>query len=251
MPIAATKDGWPHGNLILSAVPAEERDAWRPYLGTVDVRAGESLYHVPDQLTWVYFPLDCVVAAIGINRRGATSEYATLGHEGFVGLNAFLGDSRAGGHALVVLPGRAWRLPAPPLRETFERSVAFRSVILRYAASRVFQISQTSLCQAHHSVEQRLSRWLLQLCDRVAAGELPLTHELVAIVHGVRREAVTNAIKRLQAPGAIRASRGRIAVLDRARLQELSCECYAELRQDVALLEREMALLRPPPPRPR
>jgi CRP-like cAMP-binding protein len=251
VPAAAPKPGWPHGNLILSALPAEEREAWRPHLNTVEVRAGESLYHVSDQLTWVYFPLDCVVAAIGISRHGATAEYATLGSEGIVGLNAFLGDSRAGGHALVVLPGRAWRLPAPPLRETFEHSNAFRSVILRYAASRVFQISQTSLCQAHHSVEQRLSRWLLQLCDRVAADELPLTHERVAIVHGVRREAVTIAFKHLQALGVLRARRGCIWALDRARLEGLSCECYADLRQDVDLLEREIALLRPQPPRRR
>jgi CRP-like cAMP-binding protein len=238
--LAVARNGWPRGNLILSAVPAGERDRWLAHLGTVELRGGQTLYRAADRMSWLYFPLDSIVATLGVNRKGGTAEYVLIGNEGFIGLNAFLGDSRAGGDAIVLLPGSAYRLPAAPLSEAFERSQALRSVVLRYAASRVFQTSQTSLCNAHHSMEQRLCRWLLQTLDRMTSTELRITHELLGMAHGVRREAVTHAATRLQQQGAIHCGRGSITVLDRSRLEGLCCECYAELKQDLKLMASDI-----------
>jgi len=243
MPVALAKEGWPTGNLVLSAVPAEERARSLPYLETVELRGGQTLYRADQHLSHLYFPLDSVVATLGVNGRGATAEYAPVGNEGFIGLNALLGDNRAVGSAIVQSPGRCYRLPVGPLAESFQRSEALRRVVLRYASSRVAQTSQTSLCNAHHSVEQRLCRWLLQTLDRVPGSDLRITHELVGMVLGVRREAVSIAAMRLQARNAIRCSRGRIKVLDRRLLEALCCECYAALKRDLDLTARDIAAL--------
>jgi CRP-like cAMP-binding protein len=241
MPVALTKDEWLGGNLILSAVPVEGRKTSLPHLELVELRSGQSLYRTAERLNYLYFPLDSVVATVGVDRKGGTAEYVLTGKEGFVGLNAFLGDSRAGGDVIVVLPGQSYRLVVPPLREAFERSPALRKVILRYASSRMFQTSQTSMCNAHHSVRQRLCRWLLQVLDRLNSSELRITHELLGNVLGVRREAVSIAAERLEARKAIRCSRGRMLVTDRRMLQALCCECYAELKRDLDLMARDIA----------
>jgi CRP-like cAMP-binding protein len=243
MPAALAKNGWPAGNLVLSAVPAAERDALLPHLELVQLAAGRILYRATERITHLYFPIDSAVAKVGVDRRGATAEYVLLGKEGLVGLNALLGDFHASGHAIVQIPGRSYRAGVAPLGEVFERSLLLRRAILRYVSSRVFQTSQTSLCNARHSTEQRLCRWLLQAVDRAGRAELPVTHELIGVALGLRREAVTMTALRLQARGVIRCGRGRIAVPERARLEAASCECYVALRRDLETMARDIAAL--------
>ena len=240
MPVALRKPKWPGGNLVLSAVPPEERDRLLPQLELVEVGARRQLHAADERIAWLYFPVDAVVASYGVSRKGATTHYALIGHEGFTGVNAVLGDLRAVGNATVQNAGACYRLGAQPMSEAFQRSEALRRVVLRYISWHVVQMSQTSLCTAHHSVEQRLSRWVLQTYDLVAAKDLPATHELIAMVLGVRREAVTLAAHRLQARKAIAGSRGHISVLDRVLLESLCCECYGLLRNDMELLVRDI-----------
>ncbi|HYI87351.1 MAG TPA: Crp/Fnr family transcriptional regulator [Burkholderiales bacterium] len=243
MPLPLAKTAWPGGNLVLSAIPVEEGDGLLPQLRLVALRGGQVLCYAGHTIGDVHFPIDSVVAKVSVDRRGATAEGTLIGHEGLAGLNALLGDCRAGGHAIVQIPGRAYRLAAAPLREAFERSAVMRRMILRYIAFRIFQTSQISLCIARHSVEQRLSRWLLQALDCAGRGELRVTHELIGVALGVRREAVTTIALRLQAAGAIRCSRGRITAVDRAALGAASCECYAVLKRDLDLMKGDLARL--------
>jgi CRP-like cAMP-binding protein len=220
-------------------------------LELVRVRGGEVLYHAADPLGHVYFPLDSAIAKVGVDRRGATAEYVLLGNEGLVGINALLGDRRAAGHAIVQIPGRCYRVAVPPLAEAFERSVLLRRVILRYVSSRVFQTSQTSLCNARHPIEQRVCRWILQALDRAGVSTLRITQELIGVALGVRREAVTHTALRLQEYGVIRCSRGVIAVPERALLERVCCECYAALRLDLDLMAHDISQLQGPPARRR
>ena len=238
---ALAKDGWPDGNLIISAVPPEERDYLLPRLESIDLRGRQALYVAGAHLDRLYFPLDSVVATLGVSRKGATAQYALVGNESFIGLNALLGDSRAVGSAIVQSPGRCYRVGVQPMAKAFQRSEALRRVVLRCVSSRMTQTSQTSLCNALHPVEQRLCCWLLQTLDRLPSRDLTVTQELVALVLGVRREAVTIAALRLQARGAIRCGRGHILVLERRVLEERCCECYALLRDDVAAMARDIS----------
>lgn len=243
MHVAAVNDGWPAGNLVLSAVPVEERSRLLPQLELVSVASGEALYRAGDRITQFYFPLDSAVAKVGVDRSGATAEYVLIGNEGLVGLNTLLGETHATGHAIVELSGQCYRAATAPVIETFERSMPLRRAILRYVSSRVFQIQQVSLCNARHNVEQRLCRWMLQALDRTGRTELRITHALMGTALGLRREAITMTALRLQARQAIRYKRGCIEVIDRAALETRSCECYAALRRDIDALTRDIAAM--------
>jgi CRP-like cAMP-binding protein len=251
MPLPVAKTTWPSGNVVLSAVPVEERDGLLPYLNLVALRGGQVLCCAGHSIGDVHFPIDSVVAKVSVDRSGATAEGTLIGNEGMAGLNALLGDFRAKDYAIVQISGGAYRVAAAPLRDAFERSGVLRRMILRYISFRICQTTQVSFCIARHSVEQRLSRWLLQALDCAGRGELRVTHELIGVALGVRREAVTTIALRLQAAGAIRCSRGRITPVERAALGAASCECYAVLKRDLDLLARDLARLSAPQGRPR
>jgi len=240
MVVALTKPGWPDGNLILSVVPPEERRRLLPHLECVELRSREVLFTAGSRLKDMHFPAGSVVATYGVGRDGSTTQYAFIGGDGFLDLPAMFGDTHSVSSAVVVFPGRCYRLAIGPIAESFQRSETLRRVVLRCASSRVLQSAQTSLCNAHHPVEQRLCRWLLQTLDRVATRELRVTHDLIATLLGVRREAVTLAAHRLQARKAIACGRGHISVLERRLLETLSCECYGLLRNDTELLVRDI-----------
>jgi CRP-like cAMP-binding protein len=243
MHVVAAHDGWPTSNLVLSAVPVDERSRLHPYLKLVPVRSGQTLYRAAERITHLYFPLDSAIAKFGVDRSGGTAEYVLIGKEGVVGLDTLLGEARATGHAVVQLPGHCYRADIAPVMQILERSPVLRRAILRYVSSRVFQIQQSSLCNTRHSLDQRLCRWILQALDCVGRRELRVTHELIGRALGLRREAVTNIALRLQALHAIRCGRGHIDVLDRAALEARSCECYAALKSKLDALAREVAAM--------
>lgn len=123
---ALPKDGWPDGNLIISAVPPEEREYLLPRLESIDLRRRQALSVAGARLHWLYFPLDSVLAILGVSRKGTTAQYALIGNESFVGLSALLGDSRAIGSAIVQSPGRCYRVGVQPMAEAFQRSETLR-----------------------------------------------------------------------------------------------------------------------------
>jgi len=243
MPVVLAKDSWRVGNLLLSALPPEDRDRLFPHLELVQLAGGQVLYRSTERIAHFYFPVDSAVARVGVDRNGATAEHVLIGKEGLVGLNALLGDLHASADAIVQIPGRSYRAGVAALGDFFERSPQLRHTILRYVSTRVFQTSQCSLCNARHSVAQRLSRWLLQALDCAGRAELRVTHELIGVALGLRREAVTVTLLRLQARGLIRCGRGRIAVPERARLEAASCECYAAIRRELKTMALDIGAL--------
>ena len=207
----------------------------------VSVQRGEVLLEPDGELRHVWFPEDCVVSLIVTMHEGGSSEAGTIGREGAVGMIAALGGHRIQSRAVVPIPGDAVRVPAEVLRAVFEASPRVRRLCLCYADALLTQVLQLSACSALHPVEARLCRSLLQLEDRTSSARpLPLTHDFLAEMLGVHRSTVTQAAHALQKAGAIAYRRGQMTIVDRARLERASCECYATVNQHYQrLLPRE------------
>jgi CRP-like cAMP-binding protein len=167
---------------------------------------------------------------------GAAAETAGVGREGVVGISLFMGGDTTPSSAVVQTAGHAYRLERRLLLQEFNRAGLMQRLLLRYTQALMTQIAQTVACNRHHSVEQRLCRWLLLTLDRVSSLDLVMTQEQIAGMLGVRREGITEAAGTLQRAGAIRYRRGHIAVLDRSHLEARSCECYAVVKEEVARL---------------
>ena len=218
-------------NQLLAALPQAQLERWRPWLQAVDLQDGEVLCesgHVP---TCVTFPLTAVVSLSYLTQDGATAEVSVVGNDGLVGVAVFMGGQASPVRAIAQSAGKALRLHAKVLRDTVAESPAVLTVLLRYTQALIAQVAQTAACNRHHNIDQQLSRRLLMALDRTQSSEVQMTHEALAQLLGVRREAITSAALRLQGAGAIRYHRGRIDVLDRQQLEQRSCECYAVARK--------------------
>jgi len=222
----------PAENHLLAALAPEERERIFPHLQLVDMPLGKVLYESGDILGHVYFPADCIVSLLYVLADGASAELAVVGNEGLVGIALFMGGETTPNRALVQSTGHAFRLSGQRIKDEFHRHETLQVLFLRYTQALITQMAQTAVCNRHHSVDQQLCRWLLLSLDRLSSNELTMTHELIADMLGVRREGVTEAAGKLQRLGVIRYSRGHIAVLDRPRLEQLSCECYAVVKRE-------------------
>jgi len=213
-------------NSLLKALPPEERRALAPHLETVHLARGTVLAEAGAALGHVHFPHDGVVSSTLTMGDGGTAEIATIGCEGMVGMGVVLGHPQTMTRNVVQVAGAAARLPVTEFEAALARSPAVRALCLSYAAALLFQVMQSSACNALHPTEQRLCRWLLLLHDRAGEDTLHLTQEFLAEMLGVYRPTVTLVARNLQAAGLIRYHRGVIEILDRAGLEEVSCECY-------------------------
>jgi CRP-like cAMP-binding protein len=222
----------PRDNHILDALPDEERDRLFPHLGFVAMPLGRVLYESGDTLKHIYFPTDSIVSLLYVMKDGASAEIAVVGNEGAIGVALFMGGETTPSRAIVQSAGSAYRLDRKRLKQEFSRHGQMLHLLLRYTQSLITQMAQTAVCNRHHSVDQQLCRWLLLSLDRLRSNELRMTQELIANMLGVRREGVTAAAGELQRAGVIRYSRGKITVLDRAKLEQLSCECYSVVKRE-------------------
>lgn len=217
-------------NRLLRALPGEDHARLVPLLQRVRIERGQVLCEQASELEYVYFPISAVLSLQCALEDGSTCEITGIGAEGLIGASLFMYDSMAPNRALVQTAGWTYRGSAHRLAVEFSRGGAFQRLILRYVQTLFMELTQSSICNSRHSVEQRLSRWLLGTLDRGPARELAATHEWLGEVLGVRRESVTAAAGALQQCGAIRCRRGRLAVLDRRELEQHSCECYGVVR---------------------
>jgi CRP-like cAMP-binding protein len=222
----------PERNWILRALPPEERERLFPHLQRVSLPLGTVIYESGARLRHIYFPTDCIVSLLYVLKSGASAEIAVVGNDGAVGVSLFMGGESTPSRAVVQSAGVAYRLTRARLKQEFERHGLLLGILLRYTQALITQMAQTAVCNRHHALEQQLCRWLLLSLDRLDSNELKMTQELIANMLGVRREGVTEAAGRLQKEGVIRYSRGRITVLDRARLEKLSCECYGVVKAE-------------------
>ena len=163
---------------------------------------------------------------------GSSSEIAGVGNEGVLGISLFMGGATTPSRASVYTGGQGYRLKARLMLEEFNRAGPMMRLMLRYTQALITQMSQTAVCNRHHSVEQQLCRWLLLTLDRLPGSELTMTQELIASLLGVRREGITDAAGNLQRAGLISYRRGHITVLDKTGLEAHSCECYQVVKKE-------------------
>ncbi len=222
----------PRSNDLLAALPETEWTRWQALLEAVEMPLGQVLYEPGAGLSHVYFPTTAIVSLLYVMENGASAEIAVVGNEGIVGISLFMGGESTPGRAVVQSAGGGFRLRAQIVKDEFNRAGAVLHLLLRYIQALITQMSQTAVCNRHHTLDQQLCRWLLLSLDRLPGNELVMTQELIANMLGVRREGVTEAAARLQQAGLISYSRGRISVLDRAGLENRTCECYAVVKKE-------------------
>ncbi|MFL6673791.1 MAG: Crp/Fnr family transcriptional regulator [Massilia sp.] len=226
----------PNQNHLLAALLDSEFERLSPHLELIPLLLGDVLCESGGKLDYVYFPTTAIVSLLYLLENGDTSEIAGVGNEGVLGVSLFMGGGSTPSRAVVQTGGFGYRLPVRILMEEFNRAGPVMRLLLRYTQALFTHMSQTAVCNRHHSVEQQLCRWLLLTLDRLASNELTMTQELISNMLGVRREGVTEAAGRLQAYGYISYRRGHITVLDRVGLERNVCECYAVVKKEFARL---------------
>jgi CRP-like cAMP-binding protein len=219
-------------NLLLAALPLDESQRWLPLMEAVDMPLGEVLYEPGVTLTHVYFPTTAIVSLLYVMENGGSAEIAVVGNEGIVGVSLFMGGESTPSRAVVQSAGMGFRLKAQIMKNEFYRAGPVLHLLLRYTQALITQMSQTAVCNRHHTLDQQLCRWLLLSLDRLRGNELVMTQELIANMLGVRREGVTEGALKLQQAGLIRYARGHITVIDRPGLEKRSCECYLVVKKE-------------------
>src|SRR5204862_7285291 len=203
-----------------------------PNLELIPFSLGLAIYESGKEQEYVYFPSASIVSLLYVMEDGSSAEIAVVGNDGVVGISLFMGGETTPSRAVVQSAGYAYRLKADALKKEFARGGELQHLLLLYTQALITQMAQTAVCNRHHSVEQQLCRWLLLSLDRLPSNELDMTQELIANMLGVRREGVTEAAGKLQTAGLIQYNRGHIKVVDRPKLEERVCECYAVVKRE-------------------
>lgn len=222
----------PRQNHLLAALPDCEWSRWLPHLELFDFPVSKVLCESSSPAAFVYFPTTAVISLLCTTVEGGTSEIAVVGNDGVVGVSMIMGGNTMLSRAIVQSPGQGYRLRASVVKTEVDRAGPVLHLLLRYTQSLITQVTQTAACNRHHGIEQQLARRLLMGLDRSPSDELVMTQESVANLLGVRREGVTAAALKLQQSGVIRYQRGHIYVLDRDRLEQRTCECYAAVAKE-------------------
>ena len=227
----------PQMNSIIHALSPDEFEHIAPGLELISRSSSDVLYEVNEKLQYVYFPVTATASLVCCLEDGSSVEVAVVGNEGMLGISVFMGGEKALTQATIIASGYLYRIPAKILREVLARSGGRRTgtlqqLLLRYAQTLILQIAQTTACNRRHSVEQQLCRWLLLNSDRMHASKLPMTHELISNMLGVRRESITEAAGKLKSAGIINYHRGYIEVTNREGLETSACECYSILKKE-------------------
>ena len=224
----------PHSlqNHLLGSLPPADYQRFAPELEYVKMKLGYSLYESGSNLEHVYFPVTGIVSLLYVTKAGASAELAVIGCEGMIGISLFMGGETTPNRAIVQSECEAYKLSATKLKDEFAHAGALQLQLLKYTQALITQISQTAVCNRHHSIEQQFCRWLLLSLDRLPANQLEMTQELIANMLGVRRQGVTEAAGALERHGLISHKRGLIQVLDRPGVEQRTCECYGVVRRE-------------------
>ena len=218
-------------NHILTALPVEVLDRLAPYLAQVTLEKGEIIQYPGDPVTHLYFPIDCLCSITITMEDGAVAEVGMVGIWDVFGISAFLGSREtAQTDASVQVPGRALKIEAQVVRQAFNQNAVLRDVLLRYTQAFMAQVAQTAACNALHSLEQRLPRWLLEAQWQLKSDDLPLTQEFLATMLGVRRAGVTQTAQKLQERKLIQYRRGNVRILNQSGLEATGCECFRTIQ---------------------
>ncbi|PPS45086.1 Crp/Fnr family transcriptional regulator [Chroococcidiopsis sp. TS-821] len=221
-----------YGSRLLAALPSEDYQRLAPHLEPVSLPFQRVLHNAGEVIADIYFPTTAMISAVSIMQDGSIIEVGIVAKEGMVGIPVCWGDDTAVHQTVVQIPGEALKMKAEILKEEFYRGGALQKLLLRYTQALYTQAGQSAACNRLHTLEERLSRWLLTVSDRVESEELPLTQEFIAQMLGTRRSGVTVAASTLSRAGMIRYSRGKINITDREALELTACECYQVLKTE-------------------
>ena len=223
-------------NRLLARLPEADLRRISPLLKAVPLPVKQVVYRAQSPIDWVYFPTDGIVSAMTVMSDGSAIEVATIGKEGMVGLTAFMGGETSPNEVIVQVVGQGFRMQVASLKEEVNRNPHLQKILVHYNTAYSVQVSYSVACNGLHTVEKRCCRWLLMTSDRIGSNLLPLTHEFLAIMLGVRRPSVTEVLRPLQERGLVRNGRGEIEIVDRPGLEGLACECYRAVNQEFARL---------------
>jgi CRP-like cAMP-binding protein len=227
-------------NVVLASLSADDFEAIRPHLRTVELSPERPLIRLGEPITQVYLPHSGVVSFIVELAAGERVEVAMVGRDSVVGASAALGILVGVTDAVVLLPGTASVIDVDRFRAAVERSAALRTTLVRHGQALFVQAQQTAGCNASHSVEARLARWLLRVRDLSGSNHFTLTQELMAQMIGARRNSVSIVANTLQQARYIRYSRGHVEILDLDGLTGLACECYGAVKAQYERLRLPM-----------
>jgi CRP-like cAMP-binding protein len=219
-------------NHIFEAMPTNEWERLLPFIETIELPLGKVLYEPGTKMSHVIFPSSAIVSLLYALENGSSAEIAVVGNEGFVGISIFMGGESTSSRAVVQSAGVGYKIKSSMLMDEFNRGGPIMHLLLRYTQALITQMSQTAVCNRHHSLDQQLCRWLLLSADRLTGNELIMTQELIANMLGVRREGVTEAALKIQKAGLIQYARGHITILDRHGLERRTCECYQVVKTE-------------------
>ncbi len=227
-------------NQLLGALEPASRKRIEPHFEPVELKLGALVCEAGGLLKHAYFPQGSVLSLLTVLENGSAIETANIGREGAFGLFAAMYSRVSFNRCIVQLAGHMGRCPIKLLQSEFKNSEHVRDLFVSYSETLLSQIQQTVACNAMHTTEERMCRWLLMMHDRAEGESLTYTHEFLANILGANRKSVTLAAQSMQTAGLISYRRGKIQVLDRQGLEKASCECYAIVR------ERFDAFLTPP-----
>jgi len=224
---------WPRNRLLL-ALPSSNLKRLMPELEHLRCKRADILMDADSSLDHVYFPDSGVVSIVAVYSDGSVIEMATIGREGFTGLQAIFGAKRSSVRLLVQIPGSAAKMSRAAFRRAMESMPSFRSLMYGYVQAFLEQVLVSVACNGAHSLKERLARWLLMMRDRSDEDALQITQSLLAEMLGVQRPTITNAAGELERAGLIERGRQQVTILDRQGLIKASCECYQLVRERVA-----------------
>jgi CRP-like cAMP-binding protein len=216
---------------ILGKVPRTELDLLRPRLEFVPLRTHQILHEAGDKIRFAYFVESGLISVVNLQPDGKSVEVALIGRGGFTGLPVVDGFSTSPNRYIIQAEGTADRIEATALRELLPQCPQLNLELHRYGQRLTMQAMQIAACNGLHEVEERLARWLLMSHELLGSNELPLTQDLLGQMLGTRRSSVSLAAGTLHKAGIITYRRGRVTVLDKAKLQNASCECYQLIKQ--------------------
>ena len=213
-------------NKLLTALSGPDFTQLLPFLEPVTFRTGEYIYELGQEYSYIYFPETVVITQLCYLEDGSSTGVAIVGNDGLLGLSAVLGSQYAQFWTLATIGGSALRIRVDDLRQEFLKGGGLHTLILAHANDRMTQLSQRTVCNSRHRLEERLCTWLLMIHDRATDSDLPLTHETISQQLGTRRAGVTNLCNVLRDHGIIAYHRAKITILNRAELEKSACECY-------------------------
>ena len=213
-------------NHLLASISQSEWQKLEPDLEEVELSLNQVLCEAGKTPAYMYFPTTAIVSLLYMTESGASSEVAVVGNDGAVGMSLFFSGSNSPNQALVQTAGKGYRMRAQAAKNAINRDGALLNILLRYSQAMITQVTQTAVCNRHHTIDQQLCRRLLLSLDRLSSNQIAITQEMLAGMLGVRRESVTDAALKLQSAGIINYKRGLITVHNRNALENRSCECY-------------------------